>query len=422
MPKDTNNKFEQNALLSRWAFYPFLTIAWTFLNLLAANYTEIMSVYLDDFIKVFFFVLLSSGGLWLLIRRVCSFQKASLITFILLVVVLFSGEWFFILQKGVTFFFIRFSMTNPTKFLLLETSFLLALIAFFYKSPSLLKVFHRLSNFILLIMTGLAIASVGFQVFSSHHLSANAKDQNFKNFQEGNFYQLKATENYKPDIYYIILDGYANGQVLQKYFNFDNTEFLDSMSGRGFYIAENSISNYSRTGLSLPSSLNFRYLNEIYELPKGSQRSHILRELLQENRVMRIFQQFGYKTINFSTAWGLTESLRAADINIQCGTLNEFDFLILKQSILGLFIDKINTSRRQYVFCPFERLPGLARMPGPKFFFVHIISPHRPYLFDRYGNPVKDHSNLNNTDLDFEDPQKYLEQLRFINKKVITLI
>lgn len=67
--------------------------------------------------------------------------------------------------------------------------------------------------------------------------------------------------DFKPDIYYIILDGYARGDVLQEVYTFDNTEFLDALSSRGFFIADQSHSNYSQTQLSLASSMNFEYLD-----------------------------------------------------------------------------------------------------------------------------------------------------------------
>ena len=47
----------------------------------------------------------------------------------------------------------------------------------------------------------------------------------------------------KPDIYYIILDTYARSDALQV-MGIDNSEFLRSLTGRGFYIADCSESNY----------------------------------------------------------------------------------------------------------------------------------------------------------------------------------
>jgi len=55
----------------------------------------------------------------------------------------------------------------------------------------------------------------------------------------------------KPDIYYIILDGYSRDDTLQDFFSYDNTPFLKALEDMGFYVARCSQSNYAQTQLSL---------------------------------------------------------------------------------------------------------------------------------------------------------------------------
>ncbi len=70
-----------------------------------------------------------------------------------------------------------------------------------------------------------------------------------------------------PDIYYIILDGYGRSDVLADLYGIDNTDFLRFLEQRGFYVAADARSNYSKTILSLASALNMQYLDEIVEIP-----------------------------------------------------------------------------------------------------------------------------------------------------------
>ena len=56
----------------------------------------------------------------------------------------------------------------------------------------------------------------------------------------------------RPDIFYVILDGYASRGTLSTHFGFDNSEFLDSLAARGFYVANQSRSNYWWTIRSCP--------------------------------------------------------------------------------------------------------------------------------------------------------------------------
>ena len=67
----------------------------------------------------------------------------------------------------------------------------------------------------------------------------------------------------RPDIYYLILDGYARSDVMNDLFHFDNSPFLDRLELMGFFVAHGSTANYCQTPLSLSSSLNFEYLDDL---------------------------------------------------------------------------------------------------------------------------------------------------------------
>ncbi|HET6824190.1 MAG TPA: hypothetical protein VFH34_16175, partial [Anaerolineales bacterium] len=41
----------------------------------------------------------------------------------------------------------------------------------------------------------------------------------------------------RPDVYYIVLDGYGRQDILQTLYEFDNSSFLNDLSARGFYVA-----------------------------------------------------------------------------------------------------------------------------------------------------------------------------------------
>ena len=46
-----------------------------------------------------------------------------------------------------------------------------------------------------------------------------------------------------PDIYYIILDGYARADILEELYNYDNSEFLEFLEQRGFFVADQGRAN-----------------------------------------------------------------------------------------------------------------------------------------------------------------------------------
>ena len=68
----------------------------------------------------------------------------------------------------------------------------------------------------------------------------------------------------KRDIYLIVLDEYANAEVTEWLFGFDNHVFLDSLRQLGFVVPAVH-SNYLHTFLSLPSLLNAAHVAGLSE-------------------------------------------------------------------------------------------------------------------------------------------------------------
>ena len=89
-----------------------------------------------------------------------------------------------------------------------------------------------------------------------------------------------------PDIYYIILDGYARSDVMKAFFDFDNSPFLDRLEKLGFFIARDSIANYCQTPLSLSASLNSVYLDDLVKGLGPDQTE--LSDLIGKNNIVAI--------------------------------------------------------------------------------------------------------------------------------------
>ena len=90
----------------------------------------------------------------------------------------------------------------------------------------------------------------------------------------------------KRDIYLIVLDEYANAEVTQARFGFDNHVFLDSLRQLGFVVPAVH-SNYLHTALSIPSLLNTSQLAELSgELGSHARDVSILHYLVENNRTV----------------------------------------------------------------------------------------------------------------------------------------
>jgi hypothetical protein len=239
-----------------------------------------------------------------------------------------------------------------------------------------------------------------------------------------------------PDIYYIILDEYASESTL-KDFGYDNHDFLEFLRNKGFYVANSSQCNHgadnrlkASTVLSLASSLNMNYLNNLDEMNTTIQKGKLAPyKLIQDNRVMRFLKSKGYTTINIGSSWGPTAFNNYADINFVPFILfgspdqNEFIHVYMKTTMLRPFGNiLLNHSfyDPQRVLYAFSKLENNSEIGHPKFVFAHIVSPHPPYIFDRNGEFI----SINAKSYDYRSAMRepYINQLIFINKKLINLV
>lgn len=229
------------------------------------------------------------------------------------------------------------------------------------------------------------------------------------------------SEDVLPDIYYIILDGYACRNSLQKYFSYDNSEFIDYLKKKGFYVADESRSNFCQTRLSLSSSLNLEYINYFSEqIGKYSRRSALPNAMIEDNALMRFLKSKGYTFVFFGSNWSGTKKNKNADIAVTEGNWWKTEFMValMKTTALrGFFMKEEGLYSREGVLRAFKEIPEIYNTAEEPFFlFAHIIPPHRPFLFDSEGNSTEKASN------DWGDKDAYIEQLKFVNKKVETMI
>lgn len=212
-----------------------------------------------------------------------------------------------------------------------------------------------------------------------------------------------------PDIYYIILDAYARGDTLEIAFNYDNSQFLDSLEEMGFYVAECSQSNYAQTELSLASSLSSEYLSDLVEetLDEEVDRKELW-PFIRHGAVRTSLEALGYQTVAFETGYYWSE-LEDADIYLApvrgaLTGMTAFEGTLLRSTAawaaldassllserLLPSIDRSTASHRQRIRFVLHELERMPNRPGTKFVFAHIVSPHRPFVFDAQGFPVND--------------------------------
>ena len=259
----------------------------------------------------------------------------------------------------------------------------------------------------------------------------------------------------RPDIYYIVLDSYGRHDSLG---DFDNTDFVQELRRRGFYVASEAISNYRSSIHSIPSSLNLSYLNELGERTPATEVG--LLNAAEQSAIASILQSLGYDYVHLESGYKITDKSPLADISV---TFTPAGVVIAErenrssptrygldpsyESILeGRFL------RRLVQMTALQPIVGQRALPGqneaydwwaadralqmfeflsrpintgrPKFVFAHIVKPHLPATFDQYGNKVVGQSENAefSDDHDRTVPNAYIGQLIYINKLTLEMI
>jgi hypothetical protein len=252
-----------------------------------------------------------------------------------------------------------------------------------------------------------------------------------------------------PDIYYIITDEYARPDILKEEYGYDDSSFVDFLAAHGFYVAEQSTSNYYFTHLSLASSLNMDYIQD-FDAHWTPGKHEDTTALIQHSLVRQKLESLGYTTIGFATGWDATELFDAPIIltpnktimeTLQDrATFNDFEAFLIHDSALLILLDldvlhHTTSSRfiaerlearfkiqREIILAQFDNLKEVPSIPGPKFAFVHIISPHGPYLFGPNGEETTNEGPFTLGE-EFvpaggEGALRYRDQLIYITKRL----
>ena len=149
-----------------------------------------------------------------------------------------------------------------------------------------------------------------------------------------------------PDIYYIIPDAYPSDAWHLEAMNHDNSAFTEALQALGFQVAAHAQSNYSATYLSLPSTLNIRYINSN---PTNFSHLSYIRLAVNDSAVARELLRRGYTYVQLLS--GSIGPSPIADINRDFTSQGPFDIphadisflseelLTAKQSFPPLYID-----------------------------------------------------------------------------------
>jgi len=242
----------------------------------------------------------------------------------------------------------------------------------------------RVLNFIGLVLVAVQIIHGGYVLLTR----VNAAD----NVEKNTIAQQSALPEKRPDVYFLILDGYGRSDVLKEIFGYDNSEFISFLEDRGFVVMDKGHSNYCQTLLSLSATLNMNYVKKLGDFDRNLKDRLPLNEKLWDNEVFRFFKDQGYKTVSFSSGSSATE-FEDVDFYISPSwTINEFRNILMTTTPLPLFLYDEKSQyahHRKRLSYILDKLPDIYEVTSPRFVFAHILCPHPPFVFGPNGEKVQ---------------------------------
>jgi sulfatase-like protein len=233
-------------------------------------------------------------------------------------------------------------------------------------------------------------------------------------------------EGTKRDIYYMIYDRYGSGPVLKEFVNFDNSEFLDGLRKRGFYVADDAQSNYPTTAHSVASSLNMQYLDDLAErMGKDSKDWKPLYRTIPGSKVSRFLQGQGYSYAHVGSWYDPTASDKTAQVNYHYDKTSEFTRVLIQTTLMQPLAKRIGLLKEfdgrqvihNQILFQFDSILDAAKLRGPTFTFSHILLPHEPFTFTADGGYLTEDESVKRS---WEEG--YTGQVKFANRKILTLL
>jgi hypothetical protein len=227
-----------------------------------------------------------------------------------------------------------------------------------------------------------------------------------------------------PDIYLIVIDSYSRDDIILDRFHYDNSPFSQALTNMGFVVPKCSMSNYTYTAYSMSSMLNMNYLEAFYpkinpnktSLDNTSFQAYIRNSLVRKN-----LTELGYKTVSFEMDYPWVEipdadyyyrSISARSILADFLTPSDFDTELNQTTILSILDDasaispeikgnlsvmqrfenyleqkvfKIGDKKYYQILDSLDNLEKLAKVPGPKFVYIHSTGLHGDFVLGPTG-------------------------------------
>jgi hypothetical protein len=245
-----------------------------------------------------------------------------------------------------------------------------------------------------------------------------------------------------PDVYYLIFDGYPSNDYLEAHWGIDNTAFTAQLESLGFYLADDSVSNYTYTAASLGSSLNMQYVQDFASAP--ATRSQLV-PFVVDSEVAKIFQIMGYEYLVITSGYLPYSTIADMTIDVaQSGNLiytphggevpdarRSYLAYLYSTTFLRIFDPTLSAQPGRVAYWQsavrtnpqLTALQQVADNDAPTFTLFHLTKPHGPVTLDRQGGRFEwsdDYPSLSAYLL--QEEFHFADQLGYLNERILEAV
>ena len=222
----------------------------------------------------------------------------------------------------------------------------------------------------------------------------------------------------RPNVLFVIVDGYGRADVLSKVASFDNKAVVRSLQDRGFTVLDKSLANYPVTYLSVSSILATDYI-AVAEKPYTT-RGRFYDTIQGNNPLVASLRTIGYAYVHSGNTWGGSSCSGREDFclnSLERVPTSELDLELIKMTPLRLLLPQfvVSTERGNVGFLIRQLDQVYSRQPV--FLFAHTMPPHPPFEWNPDCSKKKQLPDLQS----WERPAEYVSNIECVNRQLLQL-
>jgi hypothetical protein len=152
----------------------------------------------------------------------------------------------------------------------------------------------------------------------------------------------RAATGQQRDIYYILVEDYGSPRTVVDTLGLPDTGQFEWLAEQGFHVLPETRSNYGRTPLSVASSLNMTYLDDIAARYGPDWRDYTpISDLVRNPAAARFLKDRGYKFVQIGSQFQLTSRSAIADVNPVFRDTSDFAGVLYDTTIVPAVVHRL---------------------------------------------------------------------------------